>query len=62
MNPALSGFAVPSDLTSGVFDWNFFWNIVQNFLASEAPLVMVAIAAIVVGVALVLMVRGVKDK
>ena len=43
-----------------VWDWNFFWEVFQNFLASAAPFVLIAVAAIVVGLLLTVLVRAVK--
>ncbi len=43
-----------------VWDWNFFWSVFQNFLASASPFVLIVIAAIVVGLLLSVVVRAVK--
>lgn len=43
-----------------VWDWGFFWNIFNNFLASTSPFVLIIVAAIVVGILLAVIVRAVK--
>lgn len=44
---------------SDVWDWNFFWNVVSNWLSSAAPFALIVVAAIVVGLILQAVVGGV---
>lgn len=34
---------------SDVWDWNFFWQMFRNFMATASPFVMIPVAVIVVG-------------
>lgn len=34
---------------SDVWDWNFFWQMFRNFMATSSPFVMIPVAVIVVG-------------
>ena len=43
-----------------VWDWNFFWQVFQNFLASGSPFVLIVVAASVVGILLSVVVRAVR--
>ena len=43
-----------------IWDWNFFWQVFQNFLASGAPFVLIVVAASVVGILLAVIVRAVR--
>ncbi|SDW82043.1 hypothetical protein SAMN04489725_1168 [Alicyclobacillus hesperidum] len=43
-----------------VWDWNFFWQVFQNFLSSESPFVLIVVAAMVVGILLAVIVGAIK--
>lgn len=43
-----------------VWDWNFFWNVFQNFVASNSPFVLIIVAASVVGILLTVIVRAIR--
>jgi len=43
-----------------VWDWNFFWEVFQNFLASASPFVLIVVAAVVVGLVLSFVVKAVR--
>lgn len=43
-----------------VWDFNFFWQVFQNFLASVAPYVEIVVAAITVGILLGVVVAAIR--
>ncbi|RIV26730.1 PTS ascorbate transporter subunit IIC [Alicyclobacillaceae bacterium I2511] len=43
-----------------VWDWNFFWSVFQNFLASGASFVLIVVAALVVGILLRVVVNAIR--
>lgn len=42
-----------------VWDWNFFWTLFNNFLASVSPFVMIPIAVGVVGLLVAVVISAV---
>lgn len=45
---------------SDVWDWDFFWSMFRNFMATAAPFVMIVIVVIVVGMLLKNIVQAVR--
>ncbi|WP_258109630.1 PTS ascorbate transporter subunit IIC [Alicyclobacillus sp. SP_1] len=43
-----------------VWDWSFFWQVFQNFLASGAPFILIVVAASVMGLVLGFIVRAIR--
>lgn len=37
---------------SDVWDWNFFWSMFRNFMATTSPFVMIGVVVAVVGMIL----------
>ncbi|SDW82073.1 hypothetical protein SAMN04489725_1169 [Alicyclobacillus hesperidum] len=58
MNSTLSGFYIP-DLSED-FDMKYFWKIVANFLSSISPFALIVGAALIVGLVIMFVVRGIR--
>lgn len=43
-----------------VFDWNFFWQVFQNFLSSVSPFALIMVAAVTVGVLLAAVIGAIR--
>lgn len=44
---------------SDIWDWNFFWQMFRNFMATASPFVMIPIVVIVVGLLIGVIIRAV---
>ncbi|NHN35542.1 PTS ascorbate transporter subunit IIC [Paenibacillus agricola] len=44
---------------SDVWDWDFFWSMFRNFMATASPFVMIPVVVIVVGMLLTVIIRAV---
>jgi len=44
---------------SDVWDWDFFWSMFRNFMATAAPFVMIPIVVLVVGILIRVIVKAV---
>lgn len=47
---------------SDVWDWNFFWSMFRNFMATASPFVMIVVVVAVVGMLLAAIVGIVRGK
>ncbi|GBK66264.1 hypothetical protein PbDSM24746_62860 [Paenibacillus macerans] len=44
---------------SDIWDWNFFWQMFRNFMATAAPFVMIVVVVVVVGLLIGVIIRAV---
>lgn len=44
---------------SDIWDWDFFWSMFRNFMATASPFVMIVVVIIVVGMLLKVIVQAV---
>lgn len=57
--PAMNFGTFPN--ISNLFDMNFFWEVVRNFIASYGPFVMILLAVVMAGMIARLITRSVRS-